>query len=168
MKNTMFKRLTFPLLGLVLSANTALCDWHHHGHGSSGASDPSVDAFMWTCVLVLAATMVILFVAGPILVIRLRRIRDLFWVVPLVNTVLYLLSMCLRPYPGGLAARFQPPGLVNTILEIALLLISSLTVALILAMIQWIIRTVRRLSRERNTDTERAAGAAPAKPKPSR
>src|SRR5512146_3267860 len=107
----MTKRLIFILFSLALSVETALCDWHHHGHGSTGMPDPTFDAFMLTCILVLVASVAILILGWPLLVPRVRRIRDLFWVVPLVNTVFYLLSISLRPYPGGFTARFRPPGL---------------------------------------------------------
>lgn len=142
------KKLAIAFLVLVVSVQTGLCDWHHHGHGSSGAPDPNLDAFVWTSVLILAASTSILLFAGPIILIRTRRIRDLFWTVPLVNTGLYILSISLRSYPGGFLGRFQSPGLPNTILEIVLLLVSSLLVALILAIIQWSIRTVKRFTKK--------------------
>jgi hypothetical protein len=141
------KKLTIAFLMLVFSAQTGLCDWHHHGHSSGGAPDPALDAFVVTSVLILAASAVILLFAGPVLLIRTRRNSNLFWTVSLVNAGLYILSIILRPYPGGFFARFHSPGLLNTILEIVLLLASSLIVALILAAIQWFIRTVKRFTR---------------------
>jgi hypothetical protein len=145
------KKIALAFLALVVSAQTGLCDWHHHGHSSGGAPDPNFDAFVWTSILILAASTAILLFAGPLIVIRTRRIRDLFWAVPLVNTGLYILSISLRSYPGGFLARFQPPGLPNTILEIVLLLVASLLVALILAIIQWGIRTVKRFTKKQES-----------------
>jgi hypothetical protein len=164
-EDRMMKTLTIALLFLAVSAQTGLCDWHHHyGYGSGGAPDPNFDAFMWTSILILAASAAILLLVGPVIVIRTRRIRDLFWVVPLVNTVLYILSISLRSYPGGFVARFQPPGLANTILEILLLLVSSLFVALILAIIQWITRTVKRFTKKQEPNTEQSPPPLPRAP----
>jgi hypothetical protein len=142
------KKLTIAFLLLVVSAQTALCDWHHHGHSSGGAPDPALDAFVMTVVHILAASVAILLLAGPVIVIRVRRNSNLFWTVSLVNAGLYILSISLRPYPGGFFARFHSPGLLNTILEIVLLLVSSLLVALILAIIKWFIRTVKRFTKK--------------------
>jgi hypothetical protein len=107
----MNKRIAVALFVMVACAQTGLCDWHHHhGHSSVEAPDPAFDAFMWTSILIVAASATILLLAGPVLVIRNRRIRDLFWMVPCTNALLYLLSITLRPYPGGFVARFQPIG----------------------------------------------------------
>jgi uncharacterized membrane protein len=145
------KKLAITFLLLVFSAQTGLCDWHHHGHSSGGAPDPNFEAFVVTSVLILAASAVILLFAGPVLLIRTRRNSNLFWTVSLVNAGLYILSIILRPYPGGFFARFHSPGLLNTILEIVLLLVSSLLVALILAIIQWVIRTVKRFTKKQES-----------------
>ncbi len=161
----MMKKLTVAVLALAASAQTGLCDWHHyHEHGSSGTPDPVTDAFVWTAVLIMASSVAILFLAGPVLVIRTRRIRDFFWVVPLANAALYLLSISLRPYPGGFAARFQPPGRTNTIVEVVLVVLSSLVAALVLALVQWLVRTVRRFTTKPGPDTEpeTARGSVPA------
>jgi hypothetical protein len=142
------KKLALAFLVMGGSAQTGLCDWHHHSHSSGGTPDAAFDAFVWTSFLILAASAAILLFAGPFMVIRLRRGRDFFWAVPFGNTGLYILSITLRPYPGGFWARFQLPGLTNTLLEIVLLLISSLLVALLLVILQWIFRTVKRLTKK--------------------
>jgi len=153
----MTRRMTSALLAMVLLAQTALCDWHHHGHGSGSGHDPGFEASMWTCVIILVASLAILFLAGPILVIRTRRIRDILWLVPLINVAFYVLSISLRPYPGGFAARCEPAGFANTVLEIAVLLGTSLIIVLILAVIRWGIRLRRRLSKTRESDAGRNA-----------
>lgn len=140
----MNRYLQYAFLSMILSADQALADWHHHSSGSSGVPDPHFDAFMTTSLIVLGVSLAILFIGGPILIPRTRRIRDLFWVIPLINIAFYLLSIALRPYPGGFTARFQSPGLEHTLFEIAFLLIASLAVALILAAFQWLKRTARR------------------------
>lgn len=130
-------KLAIAFLMLMFSAQTGLCDLLNYGHVRSGIPDPTLDDFVFTSILILAASAAILLFVGPVILIRMRRIRDLFWTVPLVNTVLYILSISLMSYPGGFLAKFQSPGLPNTILEIVLLLVSSLLVALILAIIKW-------------------------------
>ena len=152
------KKLTAAFLAMAASAQTGLCDWHHsYEHGTSGSSDPAIEAFMWTSILIVASSVAILLFAGPVLIIRTRRIRDVFWVVPLANTALYILSISLRPYPGGFAAKFQPPGLTNTVLEIVLVVLSRLLVALVLAIVHWLVRMVRRLTKKPETDAEPGA-----------
>lgn len=141
----MKKNVRYTFLSTVLSADIALADWHHHSSGSSGAPDPHLESFFATSLIVLGVSLAILFIGGPILVTRTRRIRDLFWVIPLFNMVFYLLSIGLRPYPGGFAARFQSPGMEHTLSEIAVVVTASLAVALILAAFQWLKRTARRL-----------------------
>ena len=141
----MTKRITIALFPLLLFAQSAWCDWDHSS-SSSGPPDPGFDAFMVTTLIIIAASLAILLFAGPILVTRTRRIRDLFWIVPLVNIVLYIVSISLQNYPGGFAARYQPPGLENTVLEIILLLLSSLIVAGVIAVIRWVIRTKKMLT----------------------
>src|SRR4051794_14647394 len=114
----MIKRWTASVVFLALSARTAFADWHHHhGGGSDLSADPHFDAFMLTNLLVMAASLVLLLFGGPGLIIWGRRIRDTLWLVPSANLLLYVLSISLRPYPGGFAARFQSPGLPYTIAE---------------------------------------------------
>jgi hypothetical protein len=145
------KKLAITFLLLVFTAQTGLCDLHHYGHARSGDPDPALDAFLMTSVLILAASAAILLIAGPVLLIRMQRIRDLFWTVPLVNTIFYILSISLMTYPGGFLAKFQSLGLPNTILEIVLLLVSSLIVALILAIIKWFIQTMKQFTKKQES-----------------
>lgn len=136
------------VLGLLAVSQTALCDWHHHyGHSSGGTPDPSFDAFVVTAVLILASSLAILLLGGPLVVMRSRTIREVFWRVPLANFLFYVLSITLRTYPGGFSARFQAPGLTYTFFEIIILVISSVLVALILAFIYWSVRTVKRAAK---------------------
>lgn len=155
----MIKKMRFVLLTLSLVAQTALCDWHHHSHGSGGAPDPGFESSLWTCVIILVASFAILILAGPILVLRARRIRDILWSVPLLNTVFYLLSIGLRPYPGGFRARCQPAGFANTVLEVGLLLASSLIIVLILLLVRWILRARRERAKARESEAMREATA---------
>lgn len=157
----MLRRFATLVFVLAISAQSAFGDWHH-GHGSSlGSSpDPNFDAFLLTSLLVIAASGAILFLAGPLLILWGRRIRDTLWIVPLANLVLYVLSISVQPYPGGFAARFERPGLLYTIAEMILLLAGSLVVTLILAATQWLVRTTR--SRLKN----RKAGDEPSPPVP--
>jgi len=128
------------------------CDWGHHGSGGGGAPDPVFDAFFWTSALILAASIAILILAGPFLIPRTRRIRDLFWKVPLINLPFYLVSILFRPYPGGFAARFQSPGLGYMIAEIIILLIASSIVALIFAIVLRIMRIIKSRSTGQEQD----------------
>lgn len=175
-KEEKMNKFTAAMFALLVSTQTGFCDWHHHGHDSSrapdpafeallrtpfGAPDPAFDAFMSTCILILGASVAILLFAGPVFVIFLRRIRDLFWVVPLANTALYVLSISLQAYPGGFAARFQPPGLRNTILEVTFLLFTSLLVAVVLAIVQWMVRMVRSFMKKQKTDTDPSPPTSP-------
>ncbi len=141
----MIKRLTTLLLLLLASAQPARADWddHWHHHGGGGPPDPNVDAFVSGVLLIFAASAGILLFLGPVLIIRVRRIRNTFWLVPLANLLFYLLSITLRGYPGGFAARFRPPGLWYTIAEGMLLLLLTGLIILVLAAIQWVVRKIR-------------------------
>ena len=153
----MIKRLATIVLCLAITTQIAWCDWDHHfyhgGHDSDLSSDPNFVAFVWTMVLAIVASAVLLFLAGPFLIIFTRRTRDILWIVPLANLLLYLLSISLRSYPGGFAARFRPPGLIYTLVEIVLLLVMSFIIALILAAIQWLVRKARSRSKKDATIT---------------
>jgi len=72
----------------------------------------------------------------------------MLWSIPAMNLLLYLISIYLRSYPGGFAARFEPPGLAYTIGEIVLLLVLSLIVMLILAAIRWFVNKVKGIFRK--------------------
>ena len=102
-----------------------------------------MDAFVVTVLLILVSAVVVLLFCCPFLVIRVRRIRDLFWVIPSANLALYLLSIALRPYPGGFIARVQPPGLWYTLIEIFIVLFLSLLIASVTAGVTWLTRKIR-------------------------
>ncbi len=141
----MIKRLTPLLLLPMLMAQTAWADWHHHvgHHGGGDPDDPMVDAFALGVLLIFGGSAAILFLGGPVLIILSRKIRHTLWIVPLVNLLLYLLSITLRGYPGGFTARFRPPGLWYTITEGILLLLLTVLIVLIVAIVQWIVRKGR-------------------------
>ncbi len=146
------------LVCLALTPATAWCDWHdhlhHHGSRGSSSSDPCLDAFVTTVFLTIVASGAILVLGGPVLVMWTRRTRDILWIVPLANLLMYLLSIYLRAYPGGFAARFRSPGLWYTVSEIILLGVLSLLVAVILAAIQWLYRKIRSIIKKGATSTE--------------
>ncbi|NLE59966.1 MAG: hypothetical protein GX616_16560 [Planctomycetes bacterium] len=153
----MIKRLTASFLLAMTSAQPAWADWddHWHHHSGGGPGDPNVDAFVSGVLLIVSASAAILFFLGPVLIIRARRIRDTLWIVPLVNLLLYLLSITLRRYPGGFAARFRPPGLWYTIGEGILLLLLTGLLILVLAIIQWTVRKIRAASGREDPATVR-------------
>ncbi|OQX22892.1 MAG: hypothetical protein BWK80_28800 [Desulfobacteraceae bacterium IS3] len=145
----MIRRFTIFFLLLAGSIQTAWCDWGHHRSRSSDIpADPHLDAFIATVFIAIIANAVLLLFAGPIMVIFSRRIRDMLWSIPAMNLLLYLISIYLRSYPGGFAARFEPPGLAYTIGEIVLLLVLSLIVILILAAIRWFVNKVKGIFRK--------------------
>lgn len=156
------KPLVLFLLCLALTTQTAWCDWDHFSHHGGGSPDvpvdPVFDAFMMTAVLVIAASVGLLLFGGPVLIIFTRRIRDTLWIIPAANLLLYLVSIFVRPYPGGLIERFRPPGLYYTLTEIALLLILSFIVAVIIAVIQWIVRGTGNLMKGRATVEGNSSG----------
>jgi hypothetical protein len=131
----------------LLSQCAPRCGLHdlvgHHG-GNVSAPDPEMQAFVVTVLLIFVSAVVVLLFCCPFLAIRIRRIRDLFWVIPSVNLALYLLSISLRAYPGGFIARFQPPSLWFTLVEVFLVLVLSLFVACLNACAMWVIQRLRR------------------------
>lgn len=158
----MAKRLALSILLLGTMAQTAIADWHHHHTSHSDLSnDPHFDAFMWSAVLAIAATMLLCFFGGPILILWGRRIRDTLWIVPLANLLLYTLSIALRSYPGGLAARLQPPGVYYTSAEIVFVLVLSFAVAIVIAAVQWVVRKMRLLLRKRESIAKPAGKLEP-------
>lgn len=147
----MIKRLALLVLLVGMLPQYAVADWdwdEHRGRDSDFPADPNFDAFMWTVIPGIGVTALLLLFSGPIIVIWGRRIRDTFWIVPLANFLLYVLSITLRSYPGGFAARFRVPGLAYTITEILLLLVISLCAAVIIAAVQWVVRKSRSLLRD--------------------
>ena len=140
-----FTSIVFVILALVPSV--AWCDWHDHfGHSGShgqGTVDPEIEFFVSTLLLIIVASSVLLFLGGPVLVFCTRRTRHIFWIVPLVNFVLYVLSLYLRTYPGDSPTRLRSPGPWYAIFEIVLLGFLSLLIAVILAVIHWLIRKIR-------------------------
>ncbi len=136
--------------------------FEHHGSHTASSGDPQFDAFMVTLLIIVLCAVGVLFFCCPFLVVRVRRIRDLFWVIPSLNLALYLLSITLRTYPGGFRGHFQPPGLWFTILEILLLLLLSLMVASLSAGIMWL----KRKLRGRKAESAAAPSGGPAPPPP--
>jgi ABC-type glycerol-3-phosphate transport system permease component len=130
----------------LLSLFAPQCGLHdlfeHHGSHAS-APDPQVDAFVVTVLIIFVSAVVVLLFCCPFLAIRVRRIRDLFWVIPSVNLALYLLSIALRAYPGGFIARFRAPGLWFTLMEVFLVLVLSLLVASLNACAMWMVQKLR-------------------------
>jgi hypothetical protein len=114
--------------------------------------DPLMDAFFVGVVVTILCSVGILVFCCPFLVVWVRRIRDIFWVVPTLNLALYFAGAAVRVYPGGFLARFRPPGLWYTLFEIALVLALSLVVATVTALAQWSIRKVRSLFGARNAE----------------
>jgi hypothetical protein len=146
-EDAMIRRLSPPLLftaALALFAQTAYGDWGHHGgHGSGAPVDPAFEAFAETVLVIAAASAALLVLGGPIWILRARRIRDILWGVPLANLVLVLLSILIRPHPGGFPARFRPPGLKYTAIEILLLTAGSILLAVLIAAGWWVTRRLR-------------------------
>jgi len=121
-----------------------LGDLFEHHSSPSSIPDPEVEAFAVTAMLIVLSALVVLLFCCPFLVVKVRRIRDLFWIIPSANLGLYLLSIALRAYPGGFMARIRPPGLWFTLLEVLLVLMLSLVVATLSAGVMWVLGTIRR------------------------
>lgn len=137
----------------LLSHFVPYCGLHHfvgHHGGNASAPDPQVDAFVTTVLIIALSSVAVLLFCCPFLAIRIRRIRDLFWVVPSANLVLYILSIALREYPGGLFARFRPPAVWYTLAEIFIALLLSLVVASLTACAMWLKRTILGLKAKPN------------------
>jgi len=148
----MIPRLAVSLLVLAILASPVLAGHHgHHGHshrsgGSSGADDhlrPYANAFLVTMFFGILGVCFMLIGVGPILVIWVPRPVHTFWIIPLGNVLLYLLNISLTDYPDGFFARWRQPGLPYTIAEEIMLLLLSGLVALIIALIQWVVRKSR-------------------------
>lgn len=114
---------------------------HHGGHAS--AADPQLVAFFVSLLIIFASTLFILLFCCPILLIRIRRIRDLFWMIPSINLGLYFLSISLRTYLGGFLSRFVPTSLWFTLVELFLVLLLSLIVICLNACFLWLLRMIR-------------------------
>lgn len=137
----------------LLSQFVPYCGLHHfvgHHGGSSSAPDPQVDAFVATVMIIALSSVAVLLFCCPFLAIRIRRIRDLFWVVPSSNLALYILSIALREYPAGFGARFSPPGVWYTLAEVIIVLLLSLVVASVTACAMWLVRTIRGWKTKQN------------------
>lgn len=136
---------------------------HHSSHSS--APDPEVEAFVVTTLLIVLSAVVVLLTCCPFLAVKVRRIRDLFWVIPSLNLGLYLLSIVFRPYPGGFIARIRPPGLWFTLLEVFLVLMLSSIVATLNACVMWVLRIIRRRRSEPTAAPKRGHAVPPLIPK---
>lgn len=128
-----------------------VADWHHgHSSGSGGSEvygGPEVfGVFVFSCLLLFAGSVVVGCAGGPIVLVLTRKARQLFWAIPGANLVIYLVVLLARPYLGGFAAQFRPPGLVYTVIEVVLLLLVSLVLSAVLALGLTAIRVLRRLS----------------------
>ena len=94
----MIGRFSMLILFWAGSVQTAWCDWgHHRSYHSDVPTDPHLDAFIETIFMAIIANAVLLFFAGPIMVIFARRIRLR---IPMINLLLYLVYICLSAYPG--------------------------------------------------------------------
>jgi len=154
-----FTHLIFRLLNAIELVPVPLCDWHHHGGstGPDGLPDPHMDAFFAGLVVTVLCSIGILIFCSPFLAVRVRRIRDIFWVVPTINLSLYFATAALRVYPGGFPARFRPPGLWYTLAEVTLVLVFGLLVATVTAVVQWTVRKLKSLLARKNAEP----GASP-------
>jgi len=121
------------------------CDWHHwSGHHSSGASaDPVADAFVVALFVVAAIGVLVSLISGGLLIVFTRRIRDMFWAIPIVNLAVYTLFLLVRPYPGGRVAQFRGEGLRHTLITVVLLLALSLILASVLGLLRLAVRAIR-------------------------
>jgi hypothetical protein len=142
-------RLDFmvPILNdLLLSLRAPLCDLHHWGHHGS-SPDPEGEALVGVCMatmaILVAGTFFLACFGGPLILVLTRKARHLFWAIPAVNVLFYTVAVFVRPYPGGVRATFQMPGLFYTILELTFLILLSLATATIVAVVYWIIRLAR-------------------------
>ena len=98
-----------------------LCDWHH-SHCGGSSPDPETEAIvavvLATVAVLLASTLLLGCVGGPLVLLWTRKVRHLFWAIPVVNALVYLIALYVRPFPGGFAAQFRMPGLAYTIIEL--------------------------------------------------
>lgn len=121
-----------------------LADLHfHHPSGHTGPPDPVITAFVVTLFVGLGISVLAGVLSGGLLMVFTRRIRDMFWAIPLANVAMYALFLATRSYPGGRSAQFRGGGLVDTLLGLILLLIVSLAMATILALIRRLGRAMR-------------------------
>lgn len=138
------------------------CDWHHFG-GHAGTSDPAMEAIAHISGIALGiifmGSVFMFFVGGPIILAFTRRVRDLFWAIPAANVALYGATIILRPYPGGIGARFRMPGLTHTAIELAFLILASFGAATLLALMYLVYRLLKASVGWRNKG--RQAASAP-------
>ena len=146
-------------------------DLFEHHHSSGAAPDPHLDAFaVMLTVVVLAAFAVlcvftVLLLCVPVFSLRVRRIRDLFWVIPAANLALYFLSIAVQAYPGGFAARFRPPGVWYTLTEVGIVVVLSLVTATLMAVATWLVRKIRGRPAEPKKEEEPAPSPPPIPPR---
>jgi hypothetical protein len=127
----------------VVAATPALADLHHSHH--SDPTDPVTRALYLDIGIAALCLLASLLWGFRLVIVKTRRIRDLFWAVPLVNLALFAVSIAGQPYPGGRAERFTGIGLAITVYEAFAILTASLLVASILAVVAWVSRNVRAL-----------------------
>ena len=135
------------LICLALTPATVWCDWDNlfdrHDSHNKPSTDPQLDFFFGTVLLIVVASGASLFIVGPLLVIWTRRFRNNLLIVFLANLVMYLLSLYLRKFPEGYTGYLRSPGLWYTVFEIALLSLLSFIVVVILDLTQWLVRKIR-------------------------
>lgn len=134
------------MLFWLLPLNTPLCDWHHSS-SHSGSLDPETQAITDASAVALGiisiSSLSMLVVGGPLILSFTRRVRHLFWVIPAINLILYIVTIIARPYPGGFWARFHMPGLPDTVIELIFLILFSFGAATLLAVIYFVYRMIR-------------------------
>jgi len=135
------------VLAAVLQLLLPLADWHHHsshGGASSEPPDPHIAAFVVGLFFIAAEGLFLAPTCGLGVVLLTRRIRHLFWAVPLTNLVSYVLFCLCYTYPNGRLARLHMPGLVYTTVELVLVLLLGLILAILLALLLLLVRLLRR------------------------
>jgi hypothetical protein len=136
------------VLLLMWTIPQPLCDWHfgHHGGGSiDPESQAMVDASLAAMGAIVLGTVFMTTVGGPLVLVWTRRVRHLFWSVPLVNAVFYLAMALIRPFPGGWEALWRGPGVGYTIVVLICWLLCSFGSALLLALIYLLYRTIKKV-----------------------
>jgi hypothetical protein len=148
------------VVNLGFRCMNVLADWHHsHGGGPSSPPTPEDEAFFVAaaCVIFVGLGLSALNIfGGGLLVFLTARKRDAFWIVPLVNFVVYVAAVLLRPHPLGFQAQFRGWSLVGLVVEFLIILLAALAWVTVLTLIRAAFQKLRALGKRRSTGAPQA------------
>ena len=137
---------------------------HHHSFGSGGSGNPELEAaagmFVVSSAILISCGIALSMAAGPLLIVWAKSFRRILFGLPALDLLIYLLILILRPYPGGFSAQFRMPGVIYTVMEMAILFVLLIASPLIALLIYAVIRAIQALRKKRAANCENEGGSA--------